>query len=112
VCGAIGYLICFGAIILLANYRAGERFGYEGFYYIGRVQVEKTDEYGRPDFYYRKAILPSSKFVEMLVVGLAFGVGGFKVALLHGETSMLIPTIGLVASLLAWLALVVFFFSL
>ncbi len=110
-CGAIAYLIGCGSIILLAIYSTGERVGYGGFYYIDNVLVETTNAMGHTELTYRKAILPSFKLIEMLVAGTAVGIIGFKVGYLLRNRWVLVPVTGLIAMLLAWLALVVFFLS-
>jgi hypothetical protein len=106
-CGAVAYLIGWGAIFLLAAWGKGERFGYQGLYYINDVSVVTTDQWGYRELKQHEAILPSFKFFELLVAGTAVGVAGVKVAYVgrHRTRSVIIPVLGLILMLVAWLAL-------
>ncbi len=104
-CGVIAYLIGWGAIFLLANRSKGERFGYEGLYFIDKVPVEKTDQYGYRELTYRKAIVPSSRFVVLLIAGTAAGVAGVTGPSWRRSRLVIVPVIGLISMLLAWIAL-------
>ncbi len=104
-CGVIAYVIGWGAIFLLATWGKGERFGYESLYRIGEVTVEKTDQWGHRELAYRKAIVPSPEFYELLIAGTAVGVVGVTGASHRGNRLVIIPVIGLIPVLLAWLAI-------
>jgi hypothetical protein len=109
-CGVIAYLIGCGAIFLLATLSKGDRSGYERLYDIDTVTVEASDQHGYRVLKERKAIVPSSMVFEILIIGTAVGVAGVAVAYRRRKRSVIIPVIGLVPMLLAWLALVAFFF--
>jgi hypothetical protein len=105
-CGVIAYVIGCGAIFLLANIAKGDRSGYERFYFIDKVPVEKTDQYGHRELVDRKAIVPSSQLLELLIIGTAVGVAGVIGASRHHRKRLvIIPVIGLFPVLLAWLAI-------
>jgi hypothetical protein len=106
-CGAVAYLIGWGAIILLTSYSTYEPIGYEGFYYVGKVEVYFTDARGETVLRHHKGVFPSFKFFEMLVAGTAAGVIGVKVAPHSRNREDLIAGVGLMGMVLAWFALVI-----
>jgi hypothetical protein len=107
-CGVIAYLTGVGAIVLLASYYNLKPVGYEGFYFTDSVPIRETRRTEAMLLHNHTYIIPSFKFFELLVVGTAAGAIGIKVARLRRRRSVLTPAVGLIVSLLAWLACIIY----
>jgi hypothetical protein len=107
-CASISYLISWVAIILLASYASYRPCGYDGFYYIAKVEFQAIDTRGDPMVIHRKEILPSFKFWEMLVAGSAASVIGLSVPQ-SSRHRFEIACFGAIPMMIAWFGLAAYY---